>query len=145
MRPLALLSFATLFLLFGGCTSDDAGSTLEASLEDVVVVLGAESPSTDSSKPTLYEATGSVVALVRYQGERDLAYQWSVFPPGEVSVVGNPTDEELELECQVLALPGSDPNIGSGVGSIRLTVYEKNGSLLRTVTSKLYVITSDGG
>ena len=145
MRHLALLPFAAFLALLGGCTSDDAGSTLEVSLGGAGLVLGAESPSTDPTTPTLYEGTASLFGQVRYQGKRPLGYVWQVDLPGEVSGELSASDEELEITAQVLALPGNDPDIGNGFGTIRLTVYEKDGSLSRTATATLRVITSDGG
>lgn len=145
MRHLALLPFAALLAFLGGCTSDDAGSSLDVSLDGVGMVLGSESPSTDPKKPSLYEGKTTAIAKVQYKGKGALGYAWSVMLPGEVQGELSASDEELEITGKVLALPNSDPNIGSGVGTIRLTVYEKSGSQSRTVSSPIRIITSDGG
>ena len=143
---LATAFFAALVSLsFSGCNSEDAGETLKVGLEDVGLVLQAESISETTTSPTKYEGVSTVTALVAYRGKKELGYQWSVVPPGTVGSEITTADEKLEIKATVIATGSERPDLGEGVGTIRLTVFEKDGVLAKTVTCKLIVIASNGG
>ena len=145
MRPIALLPLAALIAFLGGCNSSDAGSTMTVSLGDIGVILAAESPSTEATTPTIYEGKSSAAAMVSYRGSKKLAYQWSVQFPGEVYGEAKATDASLEITPKVLAMPGNTPNIGSGVGTISLTVYEVNGTISGSAKAAIHFGYSSGG
>jgi len=143
---LATAFFAALVSLsLSGCNSKDAGETLSIKLQDVGLVLAAESPSTDATTPTVYEGKTTAVALVQYRGEKELGYQWLVSLPGAVGAEVTSTEESIDIDAQVLSLGDTPPDVGNGEGLIRLTVYEKDGTLSKTVSGKLIVIASSGG
>ena len=143
---LATAFFAALVSLsFSGCNSDDAGETLKIGLEDVGLVLLAESISDEPITPTKYQGTSTVTAQVAYRGKKELGYQWTVFPPGAVGGEITPADETLEIKATAVATGFEQPDLGDGGGTIRLTVDEKGGVLAKTVECKLIVIASNGG
>ena len=143
---LATAFFAALVSLsFSGCNSEDAGETLKIGLEDVGLVLQAESVSETATTPTKYEGTATLDARVAYRGKKELGYQWTVITPGSVGGEFTASDESLEIKATALAVGDAQPDLGNGVGTIRLTVFEKDGNLAKTVTCKLIVIASNGG
>ena len=74
MRSIALLPLAALAALLGGCSTEDAGSTLTVDLSGVGMVMSRETIGT-ATTPDQYEGSTTATARVVYRGRNELVYR----------------------------------------------------------------------
>jgi len=137
------ISCLALVGLIAGCSSEDAGQTLSVTLTDEYGTImnlttpGKDATATTAATPDIYTGKGSVVAKVTYRGKKSLVYKWNWVMPSGISATGTLQDSSLSLD-----LSGSSPRavpLPSGVGSVSLEIYEKDGSLSEKA-SKPYTV-----
>ena len=135
--------------LIAGCSSEDAGQTLSVTFTTEsgtvmnLTTAGTDATATAAATPDIYTGKGSVGAKVVYRGKKSLVYKWTVAMPAGISATGTPQDNSISLD-----LSGSTPRsvpLPSGVGSVSLEVYEKDGSLSEKASKPYTVVVGYSG
>ncbi len=127
------------------CGSDELGETLSVEFTTTAGMgISLTTPGTGTT-PDKYTGSGNIVAKVVYLGKKTLTYKWNILTPPNVSATGTITQGSIKLDLTGSSPVGTPLNIGDGVGSATLEVYENAGNQYKKASTNFQVVKSASG
>jgi hypothetical protein len=133
------------------CSSSDLGETLSVEFTTTpgmgisLTTPGTAASGTTAATPDQYTGSGTITAKVIYLGKKTLTYKWSYSLPQNVGATGTVTQETLQLNLTGSSPIGIPLDIGDGLGSATLEVYENAGNQYKKASTPFQVVRGYSG
>ena len=133
------------------CSSSEVGETLTVEFTTTAGIgISLTTPGTPASGTTpatqdKYTGSGNIVARVVYLGKKTLTYKWNIGMPSNVGATGTITKESIKLDLTASSPIGTSLNIGDGIGTAILEVYEDSGTQYKKASTTFQVVKSSSG